>query len=89
MKKQNELKHLIVLLARLLALSAIILAFAGPQLKEDQLSKQNAQNKLSIIYVDNSFSMMAEGEEGRLFDQAIEMAKTILNSSPNDSRFCA
>ncbi len=86
-KKQNELKHLMVLLARLLALAALILAFAGPQWKDDSSDNLSDRKKLSILYVDNSLSMMAEGESGRLFDQAINTTKSILSSSQNDTRF--
>ncbi len=84
-KKQNELKRLLVLFTRLLAITAIVFAFtdprwerAGEEIPED--------DKLSVIYVDNSFSMTAEGEEGRLFDRAVNTAKTIVSEHPDDTR---
>ncbi|MEJ2594322.1 MAG: BatA and WFA domain-containing protein [bacterium] len=84
-KKQNELKQLLVLLTRLLAITAIVIAFADP--RWERAGEEISENdKLSVIYVDNSFSMTAEGEEGRLFDRAASTAKTIVNEHPDDTR---
>ncbi len=85
-RKQNKLKHLLVLLSRILAIIFIVLAFAGPQFDKDG-NGQTASSVLSAIYVDNSFSMMAEGENGRLFDQSLNLAREIIVQSPRDARF--
>jgi hypothetical protein len=62
-----------------------VLAFAGPDFIT---SKDDGKGQpLSFIYIDNSFSMMAEGENGRLFDEAVEVARQLVNSSIRETRF--
>lgn len=85
-RKQNKLKHLMVLLARMLAYAFVIIAFAGPRFGNNK-ARENASGSLTMIYVDNSFSMMAEGETGRLLDEALEHARTIVRQSPHEARF--
>lgn len=84
-RKQNKLKHLIVMLLRMLAVALIVLAFAGPELNRNRVPL--ATGGLTAVYVDNSFSMVAEGENGRLFDEAVASARELVNSSPRDKRF--
>lgn len=85
-RKQNQLKHLLVLFSRILAIVCIVFAFSVPEFgKKNNLEFQN-QN-LTAIYLDNSFSMMAEGEEGRLFDEAAEVAREVVKQAPRDQQF--
>jgi len=85
-RKQNKLKHLIVLLSRILAIVFLVLAFSGPEFGEDKVP--NAAGKiLTAIYLDNSFSMMSQGEEGRMFDEAMEVAHEIVKLEPRDRQF--
>jgi hypothetical protein len=84
-RKQNKLKHLLVLLSRILAIVFLVLAFAGPQWK-DQVTDEST-SVLTAVYVDNSYSMMAEGENGRLFDQAKNLTREIFRQAPRDARF--
>ena len=86
-RKQNKLKHLIVLLLRMLAVALIVLAFAGPQLNRNRSRALPTAGGLTAVYVDNSFSMTAEGEEGRLFDEAVNNARDLIKFSPRDKRF--
>ena len=85
-RKQNKLKHLIVLLLRMLAVALIVLAFAGPE-PACRRNHAVATGGLTAIYVDNSFSMMAEGESGRLFEEAVNNARELVTRSPRDKRF--
>ncbi|HEY9220281.1 MAG TPA: BatA domain-containing protein [Lutibacter sp.] len=67
-RKSAKLKKWLVLISRLLALSCIILAFSQPY-----FSKSSAQqNGNVIIYLDNSFSMQAKGEQGELLKSATQ-----------------
>ncbi|MEI6124750.1 MAG: BatA domain-containing protein [Bacteroidota bacterium] len=69
-RKHSQLLHLIVLAMRILAIAALVLAFAQPYLPySKQTTHPQAVNYVSI-YVDNSFSMQAEGTNGTLIDQA-------------------
>ncbi len=85
-RKQNKLKHLIVLLLRLLAIASLVLAFADPVFKDDDTLTKKADD-FSYIYIDNSFSMRAQGNNGRLFDQAIHDAKKMVEAAKRDHRF--
>ena len=77
-KKRSTLKQLLILLSRILAISAIVFAFANPYIPN--ISKNISTNN-TIIYIDNSFSMDNVSEKGRLLDIAKENALEILNSS--------
>ncbi|HNW89710.1 MAG TPA: BatA domain-containing protein [Bacteroidales bacterium] len=69
-KKKSQLRHLIILALRILAIIALVFAFAQPYIP---LSK-NAVNPKAVnyisIYIDNSFSMQAEGGRGTLLEEA-------------------
>jgi len=85
-KSTQKLKHLLVLLARLLAFSCLVLAFAQPYFpnaKNGELKKEN----IVMIYLDNSFSMQARGVEGELLSSAKETAQSIVEKSPKGTQF--
>ena len=68
-QKQSKIKHWIVLTSRILALTALIFAFAQPIIP----GKEQIQGKKIIsIYIDNSFSMESQLEGVSL----LEMAKS-------------
>lgn len=86
-RKQSQLKHLIVLLLRILAIVAIVMAFSGPIIPNAQESSNNqGQNQISI-YIDNSYSMTHLGENGSLLNEAKNMALGILDSYNNADQF--
>ncbi len=85
-RKQHKLKHIIVLILRLLSLSAIIIALAGPVLPEGK-SVRLSDTKTIAVYIDNSFSMMAEGNSGRLFEEARLEALNVVSLSPDNARY--
>ena len=80
----RKLKHLLILISRLLALSALVFAFAQPQFK-NATGKQTGKAAL-IIYLDNSFSMSAIGTEGSLLSEGRELAKRMLQKVKPDTR---
>jgi len=82
-KKKNTLKQLLILLSRILAISAIVFAFANPYIPNNS---EDFSTNNTIIYVDNSFSMDNVSEKGRLLDLAKENALGILNAS-NANKF--
>ena len=83
-KKRNTIKQLLILLSRILAISAIVFAFANPYIPNNS---KNISINNTIIYIDNSFSMDNVSEKGRLLDIAKENALQILNSSNNTNQF--
>lgn len=67
-RKSSQLKKWLILFSRLLALTALILAFAQPYIP----AKTNFQEKELVIYLDNSFSMQAKGAHGELLKTAVQ-----------------
>ncbi|WP_062057976.1 vWA domain-containing protein [Aquimarina longa] len=77
-RKSSQIKKWLTLLFRLLALAAIIIAFAQPFLAlEEIVGKKNK----TVIYLDNSFSMQAKGSKGPLLKRAVQ---EILSDLPKD-----
>jgi len=83
---RSRLKHLLVLAARLLALAFLVLAFARPYLSEEGETPKGPA-KVAGLYIDNSFSMDAPGEEISLLEQAREEAASLVKSFEPDVRF--
>lgn len=82
----SRLKHLLVLLSRLLALSFLVLAFARPYIPLSPQSRANAAGVVSV-YVDNSFSMEGVSTQGPLLEVARRKATEIARSFPSSTRF--
>ncbi len=85
-KSKTQLKHWLVLLMRLSALSALIIAFAQPYLPDSEAGTQKPVNKVGI-YIDNSFSTEAEGKYGNLLETAKNKARAILSAYPPETKF--
>lgn len=85
-RKQHKLKNIIILILRILAISFIVIAFAEPVLKSN-LSQGAANQKTLTIFTDNSFSMLAEGENGRLFEESRKHAISIVTAAPENTKF--
>jgi len=68
-RKSSQLKKWLTLLTRLLALACIILAFSQPF-----SASKTAINteKETVLYIDNSFSMQAKGNNGPLLERALQ-----------------
>lgn len=83
-KNRQQLKHLLVLLMRSLAIAALVFAFAKPFLDSAPGAAKPGTRYVSI-YVDNSYSMDREGENGNLLNRAKQMGEEIANAySPTD-----
>lgn len=80
-KKQSKLRQLLILLARILTVICLVLAFAQPIIPFGNNTKVNYGDKAISIFIDNSFSMEAQGEDGRLQDMAILYAKEIIEAA--------
>lgn len=84
-QSHSKLKHLLVLLMRLLALAFLILAFAQPFVPTK--STESSGQQTVSIYIDNSFSMNLSGKEGSLLDEAKDKCRTIATSLPSSTKF--
>ncbi len=62
-RKSSKLKKWLVLLSRLAALACVILAFAQPFTSSKDVATAETE---TVIYLDNSFSLQAKGNQGEL-----------------------
>ncbi|MEI7662063.1 MAG: BatA domain-containing protein [Bacteroidota bacterium] len=84
-KKQSQLRQLLILAARLLAITALVFAFAQPYIPAIRQQKRITGQRAVTVYIDNSFSMEAASTEGRLFEVAKARALEIASAyTPSD-----
>lgn len=84
-KSTQKLKHLLVLITRLLAFIFLVLAFSQPYKPvTNQFSKGG--KPVLAVYIDNSFSMSMNGVEGELISEAKEMARKMISKVSLDTR---
>ncbi|KHJ39213.1 hypothetical protein PBAC_05260 [Pedobacter glucosidilyticus] len=74
---RRNIKERLILLSRILAITFLVLAFAKPYVPEENTFSAS-QNHLLSIYIDNSYSMEAVNQDGRLLDEAKRKAKEIV-----------
>lgn len=68
-RKSSQIKKWLTLLTRLLLLGCIIIAFAQPF--QANTNSFNTKSE-TVIYLDNSFSMQAKGDNGTLLNTAVQ-----------------
>lgn len=82
---RRNLKERLILAARLLALTFLVLAFAKPYVPGRNAINAGKRQAVSI-FVDNSYSMQTLNKEGSLLDEAKRRAKEIASAyNINDS----
>lgn len=82
---KNKLKNLLILLTRLLAVAALVLAFAQPFIPKGDNVKTGT-NHVSV-FVDNSYSMTARKQDIPLVDIAKEKARSVISAYGDDDEF--
>ncbi len=85
-KSKQQLKKWLVLIARCLMLTFLVMAFARPYFPGPQSEKSFAGSLVSI-YLDNSFSMNAQSDQGELLEQAKERARDLAKAYATNDRF--
>jgi len=79
-RKSSQLKKWITLLTRMLLLACAIIAFAQPFIPNTEDFNDTQE---TVIYLDNSFSMQAKGNNGHLLNEAIQ---DIITTFPEDEK---
>jgi len=79
-RKSSKLKKLLILMSRMAALAALIIAFAQPYFSKSDTSKKWE----TIFFIDNSLSMSAKGSQGELFKRA---SQEIIENLPSKGSF--
>jgi hypothetical protein len=85
-RKKSQLKQRLIMLARIMAIASLVIAFSRPYIPIGNRITNGTQQTVEI-YIDNSFSMKAEGEKGPLLEQAKIKAIEIANSYPTSTQF--
>ncbi|MBL7964162.1 MAG: BatA domain-containing protein [Flavobacteriales bacterium] len=85
-KQQRRIQHWLILLARLVAVSCLVLAFAQPYLPQAGAGIVAGRKAVSI-YIDDSYSMDGQNAGGRLLDQARKGAQDALMAHSPADRF--
>jgi hypothetical protein len=86
-QKQSQLRHQLILAMRILAIAALVMAFAQPYIPfSDSKSRMASRNAVSI-FIDNSFSMEATGSNGTLLDESKLKAREIVSAYKSTDLF--
>lgn len=83
---RRNLKERLILAARLLALTFLVLAFTRPYISNQNRQNAGMQHVVSV-FVDNSYSMETLNREGSLLDEAKLRAKEIASAYGVNDRF--
>jgi hypothetical protein len=85
-KNKNKFKELLILLFRILLISALVFAFAQAYIPIQGLHLKSGRNAVSL-YIDNSMSMENQTEEGNLLDHVKRSARNIIESYNDNDEF--
>lgn len=83
-RTSKNLKHLLILITRCLAIICAVLAFAQPYWPLVHADTKEGKPALAV-YLDNSYSMSQQGTEGELFSEARETARRLIQQAPNNA----
>ncbi len=93
LKEIKELSHSsrnirdwLLLLCRIGIITFLVFAFAQPFIPFNKSALSVSNQKIGI-YLDNSFSMLLEGKDGPLFEEAKNKARAIVNGFGEDARY--
>lgn len=86
-KKKSNLKHLILLIIRILIISCIVIAFAQPYFLNKNNKINHAKKKYVSIFIDNSFSMQAHDNNFNMLETAKKKAKEIASAYNSNDLF--
>lgn len=84
--RKSKIKQLFIMTSRILMLMALVFAFSKPYWPGNNEHKNTGKHTVGI-YIDNSFSMNAEGPEGIALESARQKAWEVIRSSEPDTRF--
>lgn len=86
-QKRSKLRHLIILALRILAVAALVFAFSQPYIPYKLGQAPIAARNTVSVFVDNSFSMEAVGDNGTLLDEARLKAREIVSAYKASDNF--
>lgn len=84
---KRKLKEWLILASRLLALMALVFAFAMPFISGNSQWNSNQEGLTFQLYFDNSYSMERNPGQGTLFDQSLGSVQTLVNANSVSTRY--
>ncbi|TAE49141.1 MAG: VWA domain-containing protein [Bacteroidetes bacterium] len=84
--RRVRFRQWLLLAARLLALTALVLGFAGPVLLREGQQAESGSRSVAIV-IDNSYSMQAGNEKGAYFQQASSIARNLIRAYDKQDEF--
>ncbi len=85
-RKRSRIRQWLILAARILTIACLAIAFAQPFIPGKNMDGRVKGEKSISIFIDNSKSMEAQGNDGQLSTMAIEMAREIINASASTDK---
>ncbi len=85
-RARKKVQHWLVLLARMLALTCLVIAFAQPYIPTSSTTVGTGQRAVGL-FIDDSFSMDGQNARGRLLDQARKGAQDAIMAHSAGDRF--
>jgi hypothetical protein len=86
-RRKSRIKHLIILLLRMLTIISLVLAFSRPFIPRSDSAADAQAQKTVVVYVDNSFSMEAGESYHSLLNVAKSKTLEIMNGFSSSDRF--
>ena len=86
-KRHSQWRHIVIMILRMLIIASLVLAFAGPHIPSDNAKSKTSDISNVNIFIDNSFSMQARGEEGSLFEEARVICREIALAHKNTDKY--
>ncbi len=85
-QSKSKLKHILILISRILAITFIVFAFAQPFIPIEKDSNASSGHVVSI-FLDNSFSMQGNSSEGPMLEVARNKALEIVDQYAQTDKF--
>lgn len=85
-KKKRQLREWLILAARVLFITFLVLAFAQPVIKQNNTDAHAGPTYVSL-YIDNSFSMEKQCVNGPLLSEALRIAETVIKAYKPSDKF--
>ena len=85
-RKTKKIKYFIVMIMRMIFIAALVIAFAYPYKKDNNIVNKNVDN-LIAVYIDNSMSMQSLSSEKTLFEDSRTSALKLVESLNQAQKF--
>ena len=86
-RRKSVLKQILQMVLRMLAIAALVLAFAQPVVNTAPSSSMQNRQAPPVIYVDNSFSMQTGENQASAIEKAKNRALEIADAYPSETKF--